>query len=108
MGRFYDDATTSPELDYEVCLPVQPLADGSVPDTVGEARGELVPAHHAMTTTHTGRRDQMDDAVAALHEALEAVGYRASGPLTELYLPARETPPDPERQVTELRIPYAR
>jgi effector-binding domain-containing protein len=108
IGRFYGDAMGSPDLDYEVCLPVEPRADGSVPDSVGEASGELVPAHHALATTHTGRRDQMDDAVNALREALEAVGYRACGPLTEVYVSTHETTPDPERQVTELRIPYAR
>jgi len=108
MGRFHDDATASTELDYEVCLPVEPLADGSVPDRVGEARGELVPAHHALITTHTGRRDQMDEAVKALREALDAVGYRACGPLTEVYVTNSATTPDPARQVTELRLPYAR
>jgi len=108
MGRFYGDAMASADLDYEVCLPVRPLDDGSVPDSVGEARGELVPAHHAMKTVHIGRRDQMDDAVGALWEALEAVGYRACGPLTEVYVSTRETTPEPERQVTELRLPYAR
>ncbi len=67
-----------------------------------------MPAHHALATTHVGRRDAMDDAVAALHEALDAVGYRASGPLTEVYVTTPAGAPDPERQVTELRLPYAR
>lgn len=107
MGRFYGDAEDT-DADYEVCLPVQPLADGSVPDAIGAARGELVPAHHAFATTHIGPRDAMDDAVRALYEALEAVGYRPSGPLTEVYVTTRETAPDPARHVTELRLPYAR
>lgn len=107
MGRFYDDiGGTAP--DYDVCLPVEPRADGSVPDVIGAARGELVPAHHAFTTTHVGPRDAMDDAVSALFEALEAVGYRASGPLTEVYVTTRESVADPSRHVTELRLPYAR
>jgi effector-binding domain-containing protein len=108
MARFYEEDTAGSDVDYEVCLPVQASADGSIPDTVGEARGELVPAHHALATTHVGRRDQMDDAVAALREALEAVGYRACGPLTEVYVTTRGTTPDPARHVTELRLPYAR
>ena len=108
MGRFYEADTASPTLDYEVCLPVAPRADGSIPDAIGEARGELVPAHHAMRTAHVGPRDAMDDAVKALREALEAVGYRASGPLTEVYVTTRETAADASRQVTELRLPYAR
>ena len=107
MARFYDDIG-GPAPDYEVCLPVEPRADGSVPDVIGAARGELVPAHHAFTTTHVGARDAMDDAVSALFEALDAVGYRASGPLTEVYVTSRQSVPDPSRHVTELRLPYAR
>jgi effector-binding domain-containing protein len=107
MGRFYEDVA-APSSDYEVCLPVEPRADGSVPDVIGAARGELVPAHHAFATTHVGPRDAMDDAVAALFEALDAVGYRASGPLTEVYVTTRETTPDPAGHVTQLRLPYAR
>jgi effector-binding domain-containing protein len=108
MGRFYEVDMAGSDVDFEVCLPVQASEDGSIPDVVGEARGELVPAHHALATTHVGRRDQMDDAVAALREALEAVGYRACGPLTEVYVTTRGTTPDPARHVTELRLPYAR
>ena len=108
MGRFYDDDTEAPDLDFEICLPVAPRADGSIPDAIAEARGELVPAHHALTTTHVGRRDQMDDAVNALREALEAVGYRSCGPLTEVYLTTHAAATGPEQEVTELRLPYAR
>jgi len=107
MGRFYGDPALR-DPDYEVCLPVAPRADGSIPDAVGPARGELVPAHHALATTHVGQRDAMDDAVHALFEALDAVGYRASGPLTEVYVTAHETMHDPAQHVTELRLPYAR
>jgi effector-binding domain-containing protein len=107
MGRFYSDVE-GPAPDYEVCLPVTPRADGSVPDAIGTARGEIVPAHHALATTHVGPRDAMGDAVRALFEALDAVGYRASGPLTEIYVTTRATTPDPSQQITELRLPYAR
>ena len=107
MGRFYDDEIAASDLDYEVCLPVQPRADGSIPDAIAEARGELVPAHTALATKHTGRRDQMDDAVRALREAVAAIGYRACGPLTEVYVTNLGSTPDTAMQVTELRIPYA-
>jgi len=108
MARFYDGDITAPDLDFEICLPVAPRADGSIPDVVGEARGELVPAHHALTTTHVGSRDQMDDAIDALHEALDALGYRACGPLAEVYVTTHASTPDPAKQITELRLPYAR
>jgi effector-binding domain-containing protein len=107
MARFYDDGPDD-DLDYEVCLPVVPGPDGSVPDELGEARGQLVPAHHALTTVHHGRRDAMDDAVRALREALDALGYRASGPLTEIYFTRRTDVADEREHVTELRLPYAR
>lgn len=108
MGRFYDDDVDSAALDYEVCLPVRPRADGSIPDQVGEAHGELVPAHHALVTRHVGPRDAMQDAVAALREALEAVGYKACGPLTEVYVTTPATADGTSQPVTELRLPYAR
>jgi effector-binding domain-containing protein len=108
MGRFYGEDVAAPDLDFEVCLPVAPRPDGSIPDAVAEARGELVPAHHVLTTTHVGRRDELDDAVKALREALEALGYRACGPLTEVYVTTRASTPDPADDVTELRLPYAR
>ena len=34
MARFYDADAARPDLDYDVCLPVRPSADGSVPDAV--------------------------------------------------------------------------
>lgn len=106
-ARFYD-AGDAHDQDYDVYVPVEPMPDGSVPDTAGEARGEWVPQHHALQTVHTGPHDAMQDAWAALHEALAALGYTASGPLTEVYVKGREATDDPSRYVTELRLPYAR
>ena len=40
MARFYDSDVARPDPDYDVCLPVRPAEDGSVPDAVSEARGE--------------------------------------------------------------------
>jgi effector-binding domain-containing protein len=108
IGRFYEETADGETLDYDVCVAVEPASDGSVPDRIGEARGELVPAHHTLATTHIGPRDQMDDAVAALHEALEAVGYRPAGPLWEVYLAGTAEGLTPAQFVTELRLPYAR
>lgn len=108
IARFHEETRDGETIDYDVCLAVAPRADGSVPDRIGEARGELVPAHHTLATRHIGRRDRMDDAVAALHEALAAVGYRAAGPLWEVYVAGAAEGLEPDDFVTDLRLPYAR
>jgi effector-binding domain-containing protein len=108
IGRFYEETRDGETLDYDVCLAVAPAADGSIPDHIGEARGELVPAHHTLATRHVGRRDEMDDAVAALHEALATIGYRAAGPLWEVYVAWSAEGLSPGAFVTDLRLPYAR
>lgn len=108
MGRFYEDDVSRPDLDYDVCLPVEPGAGGSVPDTVGEARGEWVPLHHALEAVHRGPHDAMEDAVRALHEALAALGYTRSGPLTEVYEVGGAPGRPATDYVTRVRLPYAR
>jgi effector-binding domain-containing protein len=108
IGRFCEETRDGETLDYDVCFAVAPAADGSVPDRIGDARGELVPAHHTLATRHVGPRDQMDDAVAALHEALDALGYRAAGPLWEVYVAGSGEGLEPADFVTDLRLPYAR
>jgi len=108
MARFYESDASRPDLDYDVCLPVMPAEDGSVPDAVGEARGEWVPLHHALQAVHTGAHDTMRDAWRAVDEARSALGYTASGPFTEVYVVGRESRADPAGFVTEVRLPYAR
>jgi len=108
MARFYDSDVARPDLDYDVCLPVRPAEDGSVPDAASEARGELVPLHHALQAVHTGPHDAMQDAWRAVDEARAALGYTASGPITEVYVKGRESGADPAGFVTEVRLPYAR
>jgi effector-binding domain-containing protein len=109
MARFYDDAGVEADAsDYDVCLPVESRADGSVPDVLGEARGELLPLHHVLQATHVGPHDAMQDAWRAVREALEALGYTASGPMTEVYERGRESGLTPEEYVTLVRLPFAR
>ncbi len=107
-ARFYEDDPSSPELDYDVVLPVEPRNDGSVPDTVGEAHGEWLPLHHVLEAVHTGPHDRMGDAVRALYEALAALGYTRSGPLTEVYEVGATSGAAPPDFVTRVRLPYAR
>ena len=108
MARFYDNDAARPDLDYDVCLPVLPARDGSVPDVVGEALGEWVPLHHALQAVHTGPHDAMQDAWRAVDKARAVLGYTASGPFTEVYVKGRESGADPAGFVTEVRLPYAR
>ena len=108
MARYYDSDAARPDLDYDVCLPVWPAGDDSIPDAVGEAHGEWIPLHHALQAVHSGPHYAMQDAWRAVDEARAALGYTASGPFTEVYVTERETGTDPAGPVTEVRLPYAR
>jgi effector-binding domain-containing protein len=106
-ARFYGDEE-GPEQDYDVCLPVKPRVDGSVPDRVEEARGELVPLHHVLQAEHVGPHDSMQDAWRAVREACAAIGYVQSGPMTEVYVSGRVASAGAAAYVTLVRLPYAR
>ncbi len=104
-ARFYSDGA---DVDCDVALPVGSRSDGSVPDTVGDARGEWVPLHHTLETVHRGPHNRMDDAWAAVCEACAALGYAPSGPVSEVYEVTRANGVPPEEYVTRVRLPYAR
>ncbi len=106
-ARFYADED-GPEPDYDVCLPVTLRADGSVPDRLEEAHGELIPLHHVLQATHVGPHDAMQDAWRAVREAATALGYAQSGPMTEVYVTGRASGAAPDEYVTLVRLPYAR
>jgi effector-binding domain-containing protein len=106
-ARFYGDEEGA-EPDYDVCLPVTLRPDGSVPDRVEEARGELIPLHHVLQATHVGPHDVMQDAWRAVREAGAALGYTQSGPVTEVYVSGAGSGADPAGYVTLVRLPYAR
>jgi effector-binding domain-containing protein len=108
MARFYERDAARPDLDYDVCLPVLPADDGSVPDVVSEAHGVWIPFHHALQAVHTGPHGAMQDAWRAVDEARAALGYTASGPFTEVYISGRESGAEPAGFVTAVRLPYAR
>jgi effector-binding domain-containing protein len=108
MARFYDDAAPGQDADYDVAISVLPRPDGSVPDTVAEARGEWIPLHHVLEAVHRGPHDRMDHAWAAVREACAAVGYSPAGPVTEVYEVTRADGVPPEQYLTRVRLPYAR
>ena len=107
-ARFYDDAAPDGERDYDVVLAVTPRADASVPDAVGEARGEWLPLHHVLEAVHHGPHDAMNDAWAAVREACAALGYTPSGPMTEVYEVGHGDGVPSAEYVTRVRLPYAR
>lgn len=107
-ARFYEDDIAAATLDYDVCLPVSPGADGSVPDAVDEARGAWTPLHHVLEAVHTGPHDRIQDAWRAVREACEALGYTPAGPMTEVYVTDRGSGAQMDDYVTLIRLPYAR
>jgi effector-binding domain-containing protein len=107
-ARFYDEAAPGADSDYDVAIAVLPRDDGSVPDAIGEARGEWLPLHHVLEAVHQGPHDAMDDAWAAVREACGALGYTPAGPVTEVYEVSRSDGVPPEHYVTRVRLPYAR
>jgi len=107
-ARFYDEARPGAEVDYDVCIAVRPRADGSVPDSAGEAHGEWLPLHHVLEAVHHGPHDEMDDAWAAVREAAAALGYASAGPMTEVYEVDRADGVQPAGYLTRVRLPYAR
>jgi effector-binding domain-containing protein len=108
IARYFELWHEDGDVDYEVAVPVLPDHDGSVPDRIGEAHGDLIPAHHAFATAHHGPYDGLQAAFATLARELETLGYVAAGPATAVYIRGREDTADPSDYVTVLRQPYAR
>ncbi len=108
MALFHEEDVGAADLDYEVRLPVEPRADGGIPDEIGEARGLIVHRHAALQTVHTGPHDAMQDAWRAVRETCAALGCAPSGPMTEVYVTGRRDGATPDRFVTQVRLPYAR
>ena len=108
MARFYADTAPGEDADYDVAIAVLPRADGSVPDAVGEARGEWLPLHHVLEAVHHGPHDQMDDAWAPCARRARRSATRRPGPVTEVYEVTRADGVPPEQYVTRVQLPYAR
>lgn len=107
MARFYEDAASGAPDAYDVVIAVVPRADGSVPDTAGEARCEWLPLHRVLEAVHRGPHDRMDDAWKAVREACGARGYTPAGPVTEVYEVTRADGVPPDEYVTRVWLPFA-
>ena len=108
MARYFGQRSADGDMDFEVAVPILPGPDGSVPDRIGAAHGDLIPAHHAFVTEHRGPHDGLNMGYTSLMEELNAVGYAVAGPATEVYWTGPDASDDPAQYVTELRIPIAR
>ncbi len=108
MGRFFDAQFNPEKTEFEVCVPIAPAADGSVPDTIGEAHTDVIPSHQAMVTEHKGPYDSIRLSYEAIGEELNTIGYAIAGPATEVYIKGPESTNDPNEYVTEVRLPVAR
>jgi effector-binding domain-containing protein len=105
----YPEASYDPtNVDFEVCLPIAPRADGSVPDRLAGLPTVLIPAHHAMVVRHRGPWAGLAAAHRAVAAALDDVGYRRAGPVSEVYLVGPWQGVAASRYLTEVRYPYAR
>jgi effector-binding domain-containing protein len=108
MARYpaadYDPA----DVEFEVGLPIAPRADGSAPDRVGDLPCVLIPAHHAMVARHRGPLTGLAAAHRAIAAALDDLGYRRAGPVSEVYLVGPEHDVPASEYLTEVRYPYAR
>jgi effector-binding domain-containing protein len=108
MARYFDEEFKPEKTEYEVCVPITPADDGSVPDRIGEARTDVIPAHQAMVVEHRGPYDAIHLGYEAIGEELNTIGYAVAGPATEVYLTGPESTSDPAEYVTEIRLPVAR
>jgi effector-binding domain-containing protein len=108
MARYPQTDYDPADLEFEVGLPIAPRPDGSVPDRVGDLPVVLIPAHHAMVARHRGPLTGLAAAHRAIAAALDDVGYRRAGPVSEVYLAGPEQGLPPSEYLTEVRYPYAR
>lgn len=104
IAEQYDETDT----DYEIAVPVAPHEDGSLPDTIGEVRIDVIPAHHAFVTTHVGPYTGLRNAYAALTAEMDALGYTLAGPPAEVFLRGREATSASATSQTKVRLPIAR
>jgi len=108
MARYPEAGYDASDVDFEVCLPIAPRTDGSVPDRVDGLPTVLIPAHHAMVTRHRGPWSGLAGAHRAVTQALDDVGYRRAGPVSEVYLVGPDQGVPASEYLTEVRYPYAR
>jgi len=99
-----------PEIDVEVCIPVQdPAAAAGAPLEGRVQFGELAGIETAASTIHSGPLKEIGDGYRALMGWIERQGYRVAGPLREVYLrgPEAHSQTDPQVMV-EIQAPVAK
>ncbi|MBM3146398.1 MAG: GyrI-like domain-containing protein [Actinobacteria bacterium] len=108
MARFDLDLRDPDDADFEVAVPIELAADGSVPPGAGDIGTATLPAHYALVTIHEGSYQEIGAGYTALTEELNSLGYAVTGPASEVYLTGSADGVPPADYVTEVRVPIAR
>jgi effector-binding domain-containing protein len=95
----FDDQRTSFEGGFSV---------GAGVSGEGEVESSSLPGGYLAVTTHHGPYDRLIDAYQAMERWIAAEGWRANGPVWELYWTDPGAEPDPAKWRTEIFQPVRR
>ena len=108
MARFDLVLADPDDADYEVAVPITLGPFGDMPDSSGDVRADIMPAHYALVTTHKGPYEEIGAGYEALTAELNSLGYAVTGPVSEVYLVDSDSGAAPADFVTEVRLPVDR
>lgn len=106
-ARFHSYEGLEEDADYEVVIGVVLPPGRTLPERLGEVRGEWLPKRLVLEAVHVGPHDRMDQAWDAVRAAGAEAGRVAAGPVEEVYEVTRADGVPPERYVTRVRLPLA-
>lgn len=75
-------------------------------DGDGRVEPSVLPAGHAVHTTHVGRYEDLEIAYRAMRSWLQAHGYAEAGPHWEVYFSDPQADPEPSHWRTDVVMPY--
>ena len=108
MARFDLDLADPDDADYEVAVPITLGPLGDMPDSSGDVRADIMPAHYALVTIHKGPYEEIGVGYEALTAELNSLGYAVTGPVSEVYLVDSDSGAAPADFITEVRLPVDR
>jgi AraC family transcriptional regulator len=95
------------EMGPEMTIEAGMTVIGGVPSGEGDVLADTLPGGLAAVTLHQGPYDKLPDAFAAMHQWIEAEGFRPNGAPWELYVNDPGEFPDPKDWMTEVYCPVA-